>query len=163
MDIFGFGSGAAGAPEAPPSAAGFACHHCAMPIGDGMTVYMCSDVAYCSAPCRRRGRRRAASGDMAPAASGPFERPLSSHTLSAWSAPTSDQSSDVQGGEGGAVSAATAMLGWLIGAGLRRFVSLTRGVELLEPPRYSSEDLAVPQRGLSSLGSVASLSPVSAS
>eukprot|EP00929_Paragymnodinium_shiwhaense_P045362 TRINITY_DN23184_c0_g1_i3.p1 TRINITY_DN23184_c0_g1~~TRINITY_DN23184_c0_g1_i3.p1 ORF type:complete len:299 (-),score=43.48 TRINITY_DN23184_c0_g1_i3:184-1080(-) len=39
---------------------GFRCHLCEKIIEDGEAVYMCRDWSYCSAQCRRRGRRIAA-------------------------------------------------------------------------------------------------------
>jgi len=143
MDLFGGGAEAFAKEREHVSS--FVCHNCKQPIGEGMTVYMCSDAAYCSAPCRRLGRRSPASDEPSalPRSQGPFERPPSSHTLSAWSTTraSDDCSSDAASGQGGVASAAAAVLGWLVGTGLRKFVSATRGVELLERPHGSSARL----------------------
>eukprot|EP00443_Scrippsiella_acuminata_P049173 CAMPEP_0115508012 /NCGR_PEP_ID=MMETSP0271-20121206/72065_1 /TAXON_ID=71861 /ORGANISM="Scrippsiella trochoidea, Strain CCMP3099" /LENGTH=203 /DNA_ID=CAMNT_0002937707 /DNA_START=40 /DNA_END=648 /DNA_ORIENTATION=+ len=116
-------------------------HQCKQPIGDDMPVYMCRDASYCTATCRRHGRAaaRKASGDSCES-EGRMWRLGSYCTLSAWSSvpTTSDAtgvSSTISGHAApGAVATAAAALASVLGAGIRKIASFTKGIELLRPP-----------------------------
>jgi len=125
----------------------FLCHHCNQPIGDDMPVYMCRDASYCTATCRRHGRaaaRKLSSSSCEPACEGEpvgaIGRLASDCTLSAWSSipTTSDttgvSSSTYSGNAHGTVATAAAVLTSVLIAGLRKFASYTKGIELLRPP-----------------------------
>lgn len=120
----------------------FKCHYCDSAIGDGFAVYMCSDAAFCSVSCRRKGREAAQHLDHFAKALGRISSACAltaGSTITTETSLSSDSYHDTAAAAAVAASRPTAVISWLLGAGLRRVVSLMRGTELLKPP--SGKDL----------------------
>eukprot|EP00929_Paragymnodinium_shiwhaense_P045361 TRINITY_DN23184_c0_g1_i2.p1 TRINITY_DN23184_c0_g1~~TRINITY_DN23184_c0_g1_i2.p1 ORF type:complete len:276 (-),score=33.87 TRINITY_DN23184_c0_g1_i2:184-1011(-) len=121
---------------------GFRCHLCEKIIEDGEAVYMCRDWSYCSAQCRRRGRRIAAMQLE-------FRRTCSGSVISTIDSAVSESSCTssapsrappiVPATKGG-------VIGWILGKVVGKLAKMVEGTDILR--EVSSYALQISQFGV---------------
>eukprot|EP00927_Polykrikos_kofoidii_P022858 TRINITY_DN21211_c0_g1_i1.p1 TRINITY_DN21211_c0_g1~~TRINITY_DN21211_c0_g1_i1.p1 ORF type:complete len:228 (-),score=49.32 TRINITY_DN21211_c0_g1_i1:191-778(-) len=106
----------------------FKCSFCNQVIEDGQDMFMCRDSSYCTATCRRRGRRAEQDQRLMEG------RRCGSVVSTIDSAPSESTASSMaaSGQDGGQARNQGGMIRWLVGAAVQRFASMVEGTELLQ-------------------------------
>jgi len=118
---------------------GFCCHYCEKLIEEGEAVYMCRDASYCSAVCRRKGRR-------VQMVQMEFGRTVSGSVMSTIDSAMSDSSHTSSAvSRSPRPAAAGGLLGWILGKVGRKLASMVEGADLL---RTVSSQAVTGLRGL---------------